>query len=354
MPVSQERMQSALGEIMQNSKIQEAKYAQIITTQEQRDEAAMPERLMIYPRQLVTFPNHPFYIRDDEDMSKLKESIMNSGIRTPIEVIRTGEKNERGEDTFYIVAGHRRTHVARQIFPEDHRLEVRIHNMTMDEAIVAMTESNLLTRENILPCERGNAFRMEMEARDRISAKCNTGVAVKSRDVIGDKNGMKGRQVQNYIRLSYLIPELQTLIDDNKIGMMTGVELSYLTAKEQRDVWDEMELTAFEHYPNKAQAVAMRKLSKAGTLDMDAVVDIMEVDKPNQIEHVRYVPRKKDLLEQIPAYLKPEEWKDKDFTDFIGKAIAFYASSLQEQHTQEIADRMQEANRNRKPWERSI
>ena len=107
-------------------------------------------------------------------------------------------------------------------------------------------------------------------------------------------------------------------------------------------------------YPNKAQAVAMRKLSKAGTLDMDAVVDIMEVDKPNQIEHVRYVPRKEDLLEQIPAYLKPEEWKDKDFTDFIGKAIAFYASSLQEQHAQEIADRMQEANRNRKPWERSI
>ena len=309
---------------------------------------------MIYPRQLVTFPNHPFYIRDDEDMSKLKESIMNSGIRTPIEVIRTGEKNERGEDTFYIVAGHRRTHVARQIFPEDHRLEVRIHNMTMDEAIVAMTESNLLTRENILPCERGNAFRMEMEARDRISAKCNTGVVVKSRDVIGDKNGMKGRQVQNYIRLSYLIPELQTLIDDNKIGMMTGVELSYLTTKEQRDVWDEMELTAFEHYPNKAQAVAMRKLSKAGTLDMDAVVDIMEVDKPNQIEHIRYIPRKEDLLEQIPAYLKPEEWKDKDFTDFIGKAIAFYASSLQEQHAQEIADRMQEANRNRKPWERSI
>lgn len=354
MPVSQENMRSALGEIMQDSKIQEAKYAQIITTQEQRDEAAMPERLMIYPRQLVTFPNHPFYIRDDEDMSKLKESIMNSGIRTPIEVIRTGEKNERGEDTFYIVAGHRRTHVARQIFPEDHRLEVRIHNMTMDEAIVAMTESNLLTRENILPCERGNAFRMEMEARDRINAKCNTGVVVKSRDVIGDKNGMKGRQVQNYIRLSYLIPELQTLIDDNKIGMMTGVELSYLTTKEQRDVWDEMELTAFEHYPNKAQAVAMRKLSKAGTLDMDAVVDIMEVDKPNQIEHIRYIPRKEDLLEQIPAYLKPEEWKDKDFTDFIGKAIAFYASSLQEQHAQEIADRMQEANRNRKPWERSI
>ena len=131
-----------------------------------------------------------------------------------------------------------------------------------------------------------------------------------------------------------------------------GVEFGECT-QENTEV-DEMELTAFEHYPNKAQAVAMRKLSKAGTLDMDAVVDIMEVDKPNQIEHVRYVPRKEDLLEQIPAYLKPEEWKAKDFTDFIGKAIAFYASSLQEQHAQEIADRMQEANRNRKPWERSI
>ena len=272
MPVSQENLRSAFEEIMQDSKIQEAKYAQIITTQEQRDEAAMPERLMIYPRQLVTFPNHPFYIRDDEDMSKLKESIMHSGIRTPIEVIRTGEKNERGEDTFYIVAGHRRTHVARQIFPEDHRLEVRIHNMTMDEAIVAMTESNLLTRENILPCERGNALRMEVEARERITGRPENGTVaknVRTRDLVGETYHMNGRSVQRYIRLAYLIPELQTLIDDNKIGMMTGVELSYLSEKEQRDVWDEMELTAFEHYPSKAQAVAMRKLSKAGTLDMD-------------------------------------------------------------------------------------
>ena len=354
MPVSQERMQSALGEIMQNSPIQEAKYAQIITTQEERDEAAMPERLMIYPRQLVTFPNHPFYIRDDEDMSKLKESIMNSGIRTPIEVIHTGATNERGEDTFYIVAGHRRTHVARQIFPEDHRLEVRIHNMTMDEAIVAMTESNLLTRENILPCERGNALRMEVEARERIFNPNNKSYPknVKTRDLLGETYHMTGRNVQRYIRLSYLISELQTLIDENKIGMVTGVELSYLSEKEQHDVWDEMELTAFEHYPNKAQAVAMRKLSKAGTLDMDAVVDILEVEKPNQVDHIRYVPRKQELLKKIPAHLKPEEWKDKDFSDFIEKAIEYYAGSLQEQHIQETAEHLQEMNRNRKPWER--
>ena len=212
--------------------------------------------------------------------------------------------------------------------------------MSMDEAIVAMTESNLLTRENILPCERGNAFRMEMEARDRIEKRNSNGVGtyVRSRELIGQKNGMKGRQVQNYIRLSYLIPELQKLIDDGKIGVITGAELSYLTEKEQNDVWDELELTAFEHYPNKAQAIAMKKLSAAGTLDVNAIVDIMEVEKPNQIEHIRYVPRKKDLMEQIPVYLKPEEWKDKDFTDFIGKAIAFYADSLREQHAQELRD----------------
>lgn len=357
MPVSQESLRSALGEIMQDSKIQEEKYAQIITTQEQRDETAMPERLMIYSRQLVTFPNHPFYILDDEDMKKLKESIMHSGIRTPIEVIRTGEKNEHGEDTFYIVAGHRRTHVARQIFPENHRLEVRIHNMTMDEAVVAMTESNLLTRENILPCERGNALRMEIEARERISGRPENGTTarnVRTRDLIGEIYNMNGRNVQRYIRLSYLIPELQKLVDESKIGMVTGVELSYLSEKEQRDVWDEMELTAFEHYPSKAQAVSMRKLSKAGTLDMDAIVDILEVEKPNQVDHIRYVPRKKDLLEQIPAYLKPEEWKDKDFSNFIEKAIEYYASSLQEKHIQETAEHLQEMNRNRKPWERSI
>ena len=125
--------------------------------------------------------------------------------------------------------------------------------MTMDEAIVAMTESNLMTRENILPCERGNALRMEIEARERISGRPENGTLAKNvmtRDLIGETYNMTGRNVQRYIRLSYLIPELQNLIDDNKIGMVTGVELSYLTAKEQHDVWDEMDLTAFDLYPN--------------------------------------------------------------------------------------------------------
>lgn len=106
--------------------------------------------------------------------------------------------------------------------------------MTMDEAVVAMTESNLLTRENILPCERGNALRMEIEARERISGRPENGTTarnVRTRDLIGEIYNMNGRNVQRYIRLSYLIPELQKLVDESKIGMVTGVELSYLSEK---------------------------------------------------------------------------------------------------------------------------
>lgn len=355
MPVSRESLKAALYEVTKESAVEDAKYEKIITTQEQRDEATMPERKLVYLRQLIDFPNHPFHVRDDEDMQKLRESVTKSGIRTPIEVIPTGEKNEKGEDTYYIVAGHRRRHVAQQIFPSDQRFEVRIQKMDMDEAIIAMTESNLLTRENILPCERGNAFRMEMEARERILGRpenSRTVVASKYRDEIGEKNGLKGRQVQNYIRLSYLIPKLQQMVDNGDIGMKTGVELSYLTEKEQNLLYEELDLNDFEHYPNTAQAKQMRKLSKEGTLDMDAMVDIVEVPKANQFEHIRYVPKKEDLRSKIPAHLKPEKWKDKDYEAFIDQAIEFYARSLEEQHQQETSQQKQMPQR--KAWERSI
>lgn len=325
-------------------------------SQAQRDEEAMPERKMVYLHQLMDFPNHPFHVRDDEDMQRLKESVIKFGIRTPIEVIPTGETNDKGEETYYIVAGHRRRHVAQQLFPEDQRVEVRIQNMNMDEATIAMTESNLLTRENILPCERGNAFRMEMEARERITGRAGNNRVVassKSRDEIGEKNGLKGRQVQNYIRLSYLIPELQEIVDNGDIGINTGVELSYLSPKEQHQLYEELDLTDFEHYPNLAQAKQMRKLSKEGKLDMDALVDIIEVPKPNQYEHIRYVPKKEDLRSKIPAHLKPEFWKDKDYEAFIEQAIAFYAKSLEEQHQQEQSQQ-NTSPIPRKAWERSI
>lgn len=341
MPISRENIFSALSEITRDSETEKAKYEKIITTQAQRDEAALPERMLVYPRQLVTFPNHPFYIREDEDMSKLKESIMHSGIRTPIEVVRTGEKNEKGEDTFYIVAGHRRTYVARQLYSEDHRVEIRVHTMSMDEAIIAMTESNLLTRESILPCERGNALRMEVEAKERIAGRPGTGEQAKNtrtRDEIGAAYNMTGRNVQNYIRLSYLIPDLQHLVDDGKIGMTTGVELSYLSEKEQNLVWDNLQLNDFEHYPSKAQAIAFRKRSKEGALDIDAIVEIMDVPKPNQIEHIRYVPRKDELLEMIPAYLQASKWKDEDFSEFITNAIIFYANKLMQEHPQKVQE----------------
>ena len=341
MSVSKENIWNAVEEITRDSEVERAKYAQIITTQEERDEKQMPKRKLVYLRQLCPFPNHPFSVKEDADMQSLRESIQISGIRTPIEVIPTGERNERGEDTYYIVAGHRRAHIAEQLYPESQRIEIRIQNMTMDEAIVAMAESNLLTREIIRPCERGKALRMEVEAKERINGRPKAGHhpepnAVRPRDEVGEAYGMTGRNVQNYIRLSYLIPELQNIVDDGKLGMTTAVELSYLSEKDQNQVWDNLYLNEFEHYPSKAQAVALRKKAKSGELNIDDVVRIMDVPKPNQMEHIRYTVRKEELVEKLPAELQADTWDEKDFSAFIEKAVTFYADTLmQEQEEKE-------------------
>ena len=337
MSASKENIWNAVEEITRDSEVERAKYAQIITTQEERDEKQMPKRKLVYLRQLCPFPNHPFSVKEDADMQSLRESIQISGIRTPIEVIPTGERNERGEDTYYIVAGHRRAHIAEQLYPESQRIEIRIQNMTMDEAVVAMAESNLLTRETIRPCERGKALRMEIEAKNRIGNRGKTGMADnKTRDKVGDTYGMTGRNVQNYIRLSYLIPKLQGIVDDGKLGMTTAVELSYLSEKDQNQVWDNLYLNEFEHYPSKAQAVALRKKAKSGELNIDDVVRIMDVPKPNQMEHIRYTVRKEELVEKLPAELQADTWDEKDFSAFIEKAVTFYADTLmQEQEEKE-------------------
>lgn len=163
---------------------------------------------------------------------------MKYGVRTPEEVFPTGTQNEHDEDTYYIVSGHRRTHAFSFTHSVDTRMEVRVMNYSFDEAIVTMTEANLLSRENIRPCERGNAFRMQIEAMDQMKGRQDSTKSQnplgKSRDIIGEKNGLKGRQVQQYIRLSYLIPDMQTIIDYGKIGMMKSWRRSAAPKREEK------------------------------------------------------------------------------------------------------------------------
>lgn len=323
-------------------------------SQAQRDEEQMPQRRMVYPRQLQEFPEHPFHVREDEEMTTLRNSIMKYGVRTPVEVFPTGEKNEQGEDTYYIVSGHRRTHAFSSTHSVDARMEVRVMTYSFDEAIVAMTEANLLSRENIRPCERGNAFRMQLEAMDRMQGRPNSKdtkmIFGKGRDIIGEKNNMTGRQVQKYIRLSYLIPDMQTIIDDGKVGMTTGVELSYLTADEQQAIFDEILLNDGRHYPSKEQAKQMRKLSKDGKLDIDAIVDIMAQEKPNQMAHYKVSFRTEEIQQRLPAHLKSKNWGQKEFEAFVEDAIDCYIKQLNQARQQEES---QQQNQPVRAWERS-
>lgn len=322
--------------------------AKVVTTQQERDEAQMPQRQLVYPRQLLEFPEHPFHVREDEEMETLRNSIMKYGIRTPVEVFPTGEKNEQGEDTYYIVSGHRRTHAFSSTHSVDARMEVRVMTYSFDEAIVAMTEANLLSRENIRPCERGNAFRMQLEAMERIHGKKTA--AGRRCDIIGEKNKMSGRQVDKYIRLSYLIPDMQTIIDDGKVGMTTGVELSYLTADEQQAIFDEILLNDGRHYPSKEQAKQMRKLSKDGKLDIDAIVDIMAQEKPNQMAHYKVSFRTEEIQQRLPAHLKSKNWGQKEFEAFVEDAIDCYIKQLNQARQQEES---QQQNQPVRAWERS-
>lgn len=322
----------------------------VVSTQEERDEASLPPRKLVYSRQLLEFPEHPFPVRDDEDMRKLTESILKNGIRTPIEVIPTGETNELGEDTYYIVAGHRRRHVAETIYDSEKRLEVRIQNLTLDEATVAMTESNLLNREKIPPCVRGKALRMQIEAMERLNGSRNNTVKGKSRDIVGEKNNITGRQVQKYIRLSYLIDDLQRLVDEGHIGVTTAVELSFLPENEQTTLYEEMSLNDFQHYPSTAQAKQLRKFSKEEKLDVDVVEEIMAEKKPNQLEHVKYSVSRERLEQAAPKFLKAEKWNAEKYREFITEAILEKFQRMEQEHQQQQQQEQAEKNfRNKVP-----
>ena len=317
--------------------------SKVVTTQEERDEASLPQRKLVYQRQLLEFPQHPFPVQDDEDMQKLTESILKNGIRTPIEVIPTGNQNEYGEETYYIIAGHRRRHVAELIYDPEKRLEIRIQNLTFDEATIAMTESNLLSREKIPPCVRGRALRMQIEAMGRINGSHKNEAVGTTRDIIAKDQNLSGRQVAKYVRLSYLIDDLQNLVDSGSIGITTAVELSFLTKSEQTLLYEEMDLNDFQHYPSTSQAKQLRKYSKEGSLDIDVVQEIMAEKKPNQQEHVKYSFSKEKLEDLMPDFLHTEKWNTVNYNDFIYEAIMEKIQRMEAEHESQV--KMDEAEK---------
>ena len=232
--------------------------------------------------QIEDFPEHPFKIQNDEQMQKLIESIQDYGVITPVVARRIGEER------YELISGHRRKYACKVLGID--RLPVIVRDMSRDEAVITMVDSNL-QREHILPSEKAFAYKMKMEAMKRKAGRPSKenvspmGTNLRTDEIIALEAGESRNQIQRYIRLTELTSELLELVDQGRIAFRPAVELSYLTEDEQRDLWETID--SEEVTPSLSQAIRMKELSKEGNLDMDTIFAIMREEKANQKEQVK-------------------------------------------------------------------
>ena len=292
----------------------------LFSSQESREEESLA-KIREIPLELIDeFPNHPFKVRDDEDMMHLVESIQENGILVPA-ILRQKE-----DGRYELIAGHRRKRACELAGLEVLRAEVV--DLDFDEATIFMVDSNL-QRTTILPSEKAFSYKMRLDAMKRqgkrtdlTSVPSAQKLGKTSREILGDAVGESQDQVRRFIRLTELIPELLDLVDEGKIALRPAVELSYLTVDEQYDVYENMQQEACA--PSHAQTIRMRELSKEENLTPDTIADIITETKPNQKEKLTISSDK--ILGLLPKSLKAVERED-----YIIKALTFYAKHRERQ-----------------------
>ena len=226
---------------------------------------------------LKPFDGHPFYVKDDGDMEQLTESIRSQGVLTPLVVrpLGTGE--------YEVISGHRRLHACKKAGIE--MIPAFIYSMDRSEAVVAMVDSNL-HREKLLPSEKAFAYKMKMDAMKHQGTSRQLGTKLRSDEEIAETAGESARQIQRYIRLTNLIPEILQMVDEGKIALTPAVELSYLDKDTQEIVLDAMEQE--DCTPSYSQAVRIKKLYISNLLDEDTIYSIMAEEKANQREKISF------------------------------------------------------------------
>ena len=237
---------------------------------------------------LHPFENHPFQVKDDDEMDQLVFSVLTQGLLTPI-VVRETDIEE-----YEVISGHRRLRACQKAGIET--VPALIYSMDRDAAIIALVDSNL-HREHLLPSEKAFAYKMKMEAESRQGQR---------NDLTSDRVGPKltaatisedsASQVKRYIRLTYLIPEILQMVDEKKIALTPAVELSYLTESEQRDLLETME--SEDCTPSLSQSQQLKKLSQSGVLNMDRILELLQQPKANQEEKLRF--DMKDIRHYFP------------------------------------------------------
>lgn len=286
------------------------------TTQEQRDEAKKEKIEEIDINLLDTFKNHPFKVLKNEDLNKLEESIKDNGVLEPI-IVR------KKDDRYEIVSGHRRKLASELIGLKT--IPAIIRNMTDDEATIYMVDSNM-HRESLLPSEKAKAFKMKLDALNHQGVSSGQVGQKYSRDILADETNESSRQIQRYIRLNYLTPELLEMVDNNKIAFNPAVEISYLKKSEQEMLLEAMKYS--DSTPSHAQTIILKKLSQEGKLTDDKLLEIIEQEKPNQ------KPKVKISEEKLKSII-PKNIKIASYEDFIFKAVDYYSKHLEKLKTQE-------------------
>lgn len=291
----------------------------IFSTQEQRDEAKLAKIRDIPISEIDDFPDHPFQVRDDEDMLQLVESIKERGVITPATV------RQKDDGRYELVSGHRRKRAC-EIAGFD-TLRCEVVELTRDEATILMVESNF-QRSQILPSEKAFAYKMRLEAMKRQAGRPSkenaspvaTNFSQGRSDVeLGEQVGESKDTIRRYVRLTNLVPELLEYVDEGKIKMRPAVELSYLDEDCQRDVVDEIDLN--EATPSHAQTIKMRKLFDEGKLTTEVISSIMAEDKPNQREKI--VLRGDRVRQLIPKNISISQTEE-----FVCKALEHYNKYL--------------------------
>ena len=270
---------------------------------------------------LKPFENHPYYVKDDDEMMNLTQSIKENGILSPL-IVRPIENNE-----YEVISGHRRLHAGIKAGMD--KVPALIYEMDKDAAVIALVDSNL-HRDNVLPSERAFAYKMKMEALSHQGKRTDLTleqVAPKlSTEIIGDSENISKDTVKRYIRLTNLLPKLLEYVDEGRIAFTPAVELSYLNDIEQQDLIQTIE--SEDCTPSLSQAVRMKKLSQAGKLDDDKINEIMSEEKANQKERIK-IP-----TERVRKYF-PKDFTNTQIEDTIIRLCENYYKKQQKRNTPE-------------------
>lgn len=288
-------------------------YEELFMSTEERLDAKKPKVEAIPLADLTPFRNHPFKVKEDEEMAQLMRSIADAGVLSP------ALARPLPDGGYELISGHRRLAACKALGMD--AMPVIVRDLTDEEAVITMVDSNL-QREHILPSEKAFAYKMKYDALKHQGTSSQLGTKLRTDELLAQNSSDSRNQIQRYIRLTHLIPDILKLVDEGKIALTPAVELSYLQPSEQEMLFSVMD--SDEVTPSLSQARRLRRMSEAQTLTYDAVLQLLSEVKGNQVEYVK-VP-----VDKLRSFFRPDT-SVKQMTETLVKAMDFYNKHLARQ-----------------------